>query len=401
MRQERPLLDHLSLSSLKLIAAIEREELSRAAATLHIVPSAASRRIAQMEEAMGSTLLHRTTRGVELTPAGLSVARYARSMMNDVESLDAELRNLRAGVTGNIRLVASISAIVQHLPQDLSQFLRSHPAIKVELAEHTSADIVELLLQERADIGVFVAGAEIAGLNLRPYRSERLVVILPLGHRLADRKSLTFDQLLDEEWVELPPGTALAERVAQEALKRGASCAAASRSRAWIRRAAWSSAASASGSCRRPASNSRRTLPAWCACRSTSPGRTAHQLPGRLRAGHAERGEPGAVACTERARGAVGRCTRCVVSHAACASRRRFPGARLPAQQRDQCVDLRRNTVTAPGDVLVGAGQHQPLPVGARQSFDSTPSSTESGTPHARAAPPTARPRCGGRSAAR
>jgi len=223
MRQERPLLDHLSLSSLKLIAAIEREgSLSRAAATLHIVPSAASRRIAQMEEAMGSTLLHRTTRGVELTPAGLSVARYARSMMNDVESLDAELRNLRAGVTGNIRLVASISAIVQHLPQDLSQFLRSHPAIKVELAEHTSADIVELLLQERADIGVFVAGAEIAGLNLRPYRSERLVVILPLGHRLADRKSLTFDQLLDEEWVELPPGTALAERVAQEALKRGA-----------------------------------------------------------------------------------------------------------------------------------------------------------------------------------
>lgn len=222
MRPQRPLLDHLSLSSLKLIAAIEREgSLSRAAATLHIVPSAASRRISQLEGATGTALLHRTPRGAELTPAGLSVARYARAMMGDVEALDAELQNLQAGVTGQVRLVASISAIVQHLPQDLAAFLRAHPSIKVELAEHTSAEIVDLLRQERADVGVFVADGEIAGLRLERYRAERLVVILPVGHRLARRKRLRFEQLLDEDWVDLPPGTALAARVAEEALKHG------------------------------------------------------------------------------------------------------------------------------------------------------------------------------------
>lgn len=222
MVPRRPLLDHLSLSSLKLIAAIEREgSLSRAASTLHIVPSAASRRISQLESATGTALLHRTTRGVELTAAGLSVARYARSMIGEVAALDEELQNLQAGVTGRIKLVASISAIVQHLPQDLAQFLRAHPDIKVELAEHASADIVGLLLQERADIGVFVSNGEVPGLELRPYRSERLVVILPAGHRFAKRKALRFEQLLDEEWVELPPGTALASRVAEEALKFG------------------------------------------------------------------------------------------------------------------------------------------------------------------------------------
>ncbi|MBU1359576.1 MAG: LysR family transcriptional regulator [Gammaproteobacteria bacterium] len=220
---QRPLLDHLSLSSLKLIAAIEREgSLSRAAASLHIVPSAASRRISQLEAATGTALLNRTARGVELTPAGRSVARYARSMMGDVEALDAELRNLRAGITGNIGLVASISAIVQHLPQDLASFLREYPSIKVDLAEHTSADIVELLRQERADIGVFVADGEVAGLSMQPYRAEKLVVILPVDHRLAGRKSLRFEQLLDEEWVALPPGTALASRIEAEALRRGA-----------------------------------------------------------------------------------------------------------------------------------------------------------------------------------
>jgi len=222
MRQQRPLLDHLSLSSLKLIAAIEREgSLSRAAAALHIVPSAASRRIRQLESAMDTDLLLRTARGVELTPAGLSVARYARSMMGDVEALDAELQNLQNGVTGHIRLVASISAIVQHLPQDLARFLHLHPSIKVDLAEHASADIIGMLREERADIGVFVAGSDMAGLHLHPYRTERLVVILPVGHRLAQSASLRFEQLLDEDWVTLPPGTALAERVAAEALKCG------------------------------------------------------------------------------------------------------------------------------------------------------------------------------------
>ncbi|MGJ7499440.1 LysR family transcriptional regulator [Variovorax sp. ZT5P49] len=218
MKPRRPLLDHLNLATLRLITAIEREgSLSRAAATLHIVPSAASRRITQLE----TPVLSRTARGAVLTAAGLSIARCAHTLMDSVEALDDELQNLQAGVTGRIRLVASISAIVQHLPQDLSLFLGEHPGIKVELAEHTSAEIVELLMQQRADVGVFVAEGEIPGLALHPYRAERLVVILPASHRFAKRKRLRFEQLLEEEWVELPPGTALATRVAKEALKHG------------------------------------------------------------------------------------------------------------------------------------------------------------------------------------
>lgn len=169
MKPRRPLLDHLNLATLKLVAAIEHEgSLSRAAATLHIVPSAASRRITQLENAMGVELLLRTARGAGLTAAGLSIARYARAMMEDVDTLDAELQNLQAGVSGRIQLVASISAIVQHLPQDLALFLQQHPGIKIELAEHTSAEIVELLLQRKADVGVFVAESDIRASSCSP-----------------------------------------------------------------------------------------------------------------------------------------------------------------------------------------------------------------------------------------
>ena len=222
MRPVLRLSDHLSLSSLKLIAAIEREgSLSRAAAALHVVPSAASRRIAQLESTTGMQLLHRTSRGVELTPAGRSVARYARSMMGDVQALEDELQDLQAGLSGHVKLIASVSAIVQHLPQDLARFLGAQPSIRVELVERTSAEIVELLRQERADIGVFASSGEISGLDLYPYRKEQLSVILPAGHPLAKRKRLRFEQLLDQEWVELPQGTALADRVTQEALRHG------------------------------------------------------------------------------------------------------------------------------------------------------------------------------------
>ena len=214
MKPRRPLLDHLNLATLKLVAAIEHEgSLSRAAATLHIVPSAASRRITQLENAMGVELLHRTARGAGLTAAGLSIARYARAMMEDVDTLDAELQNLQAGVSGRIQLVASISAIVQHLPQDLALFLQQHPGIKIELAEHTSAEIVELLLQRKADVGVFVAEGDIPGLKLQPYRTERLVVILPVHHRLAKRKQVAAADLEGEAFVSFPLGSAPRERI--------------------------------------------------------------------------------------------------------------------------------------------------------------------------------------------
>src|SRR5690606_33817809 len=125
---------HLTLRTLKLLAAIaECGSLTKASAQLHIVPSAASRRIRALEDVLGFPLLERTSRGAELNPAGQALAKYASKISSDVSELGNELNDLAAGVRGRVTLSAAASAIAQHLPEDLGAFLHTHPDIRVEL----------------------------------------------------------------------------------------------------------------------------------------------------------------------------------------------------------------------------------------------------------------------------
>src|SRR5690606_38370670 len=137
------------------------------------VPSAASRRVRALEEALGFTLVQRTAKGVELTPSGQKLAAYAGRLEYDLQALATELIDMSTGVLGRVTLSASASAIAQHLPEDLGRFMRGHPNIRVDLKEHFSAEIVQKLHDNETDVGIIVAPeSTLPNLNLRPYRHE-------------------------------------------------------------------------------------------------------------------------------------------------------------------------------------------------------------------------------------
>lgn len=215
--------DHLTSRVLQLLAAIrETGSLTQAAQRLHIVPSAASRRVQACEAALGVVLLERSARGVTLTPAGLAVVRHADRVNRDLEALAGEFDDLARGVRGRVSLSAAASAIAQHLPEDLGHFLRRRPDIRVDLQEHVSATVAERLRARETDVGILVAEtAELPGLNLLPYRHESLVVILPATHPLVHRSWLAFRDLLDEDWVGLRAGTSLAALLSRQAAAHG------------------------------------------------------------------------------------------------------------------------------------------------------------------------------------
>ncbi len=215
--------DHLSPRLLQLLAAVrDTGSLTQAAHRVHIVPSAASRRVQACESALGVVLIERSPRGVVLTPAGLAVARHAERVQRDLAELGSELNDLARGVRGRVSLSAAASAIAQHLPEDLGQFLRRHPDIRVDLQEHVSSAIVERLRARETDVGILVAETlELPGLRLRPYREETLVVVMPAEHSLASRHALSFGALLDENWIGLRAGTSLAALLAGQAARHG------------------------------------------------------------------------------------------------------------------------------------------------------------------------------------
>ena len=192
----------MDLSSLEiLIAAIEEKSLSRAAERVHLVTSAASKRISELERRLGTTLLRRHGRGVEPTPAGAMLYQQAKAILRNVAQARQSLAAFASSGVPNIRLVANSSTVLQFLPADISAFARKVPAARVDLVEAFSYDVPRMVADGQADIGIYHAEHPSSGVVSLPYRTDRLGLVVPVGHPLSQRTNLRLDEALDYDFL--------------------------------------------------------------------------------------------------------------------------------------------------------------------------------------------------------
>jgi DNA-binding transcriptional LysR family regulator len=210
---ERNFARRIDLTSLQLFVAVcELGSIGKAAEREFIAASAVSKRLSDLEALLQTSLLYRHARGVDLTPAGESLLHHARSVLFSLDRMQGELSEYADGVRGHVRVHASISAIVQFLPEDLGAFVQRHGGIKIDLEEHLSSDIVRAVQEGAADLGLCNATAvEFAGesLQTRAYRHDRLVLIVPRGHPLAGRGPLPYEASLAFDQVGLPSNSSI------------------------------------------------------------------------------------------------------------------------------------------------------------------------------------------------
>ncbi|MFZ2293456.1 MAG: LysR substrate-binding domain-containing protein, partial [Polaromonas sp.] len=187
-----------------------------------IAASAVSKRLSDLEATLDTPLLYRHTRGVDLTPAGESLLHHARSVLFSLEKMQGELSEYADGVRGHVRVQASISAIVQFLPEDLGAFIRQHAEIKLDLEEHLSTEVVRAVQEGAADLGVCNTANGTGDLQTLPYRKDKLVLIVPRGHDLCSQGAINFEAALDYDQVGLHSNSSiyLAMRQAAAAVGR-------------------------------------------------------------------------------------------------------------------------------------------------------------------------------------
>ncbi len=201
---DRSFARRMDLTSLQLFVAVcELGSIGKAAEREFIAASAISKRLADLEATLGTPLLYRHTRGVDLTPAGESLLHHARSVLYSLEKMQGELSEYVDGVRGHVRVHASISAIVQFLPEDLGAFIRQHEQVKIDLEEHLSTEVVRAVQEGAADLGVCNVAVGTGELQTLPYRQDQLVLIVPQGHALASAGAIDFVQTLDWDHVGL------------------------------------------------------------------------------------------------------------------------------------------------------------------------------------------------------
>ena len=198
------------LLSLKLFVTVcEQQSISRTADMERIAASAVSKRISDLEAIVKTPLFLRNQKGLDLTPAAHDLLKHARIVLRDLGQLENEMLDHSHGRRGDVRLHACHSPIVQHLPNDLAKFLGLNPAIRVSIDEGLSRNVVQAVWENAADIGVFSGETTTASLHVAPYRTDRLVVIMPIGHALAGAGMVRFADVAEHDIVGPQQGSCL------------------------------------------------------------------------------------------------------------------------------------------------------------------------------------------------
>jgi len=148
---------------------------------------------------------------------------HARSVLFTMERIEADVAAYGHGVRGHVRLVASASAVAESLLDDVAAFMRDpdNRGINIDIEERVSTDVVRMVRDGSASIGVCWDSADLRGLKQRAYRDDQLALAVHVEHPLARRKTVRFEQTLDFEHVGLPPATAVYTMLHRAAARAG------------------------------------------------------------------------------------------------------------------------------------------------------------------------------------
>ena len=217
---------HFDLPDLRLFIHIaESPSLTQGARKAFLSPAAASARIKSLESQLGSRLLYRDSRGVELTPAGQRLLQHARLIMRQVDYLKSEFTEYGTDAVGHIRIFANTTAVTEFLPEVMAGFLAERPGVTVDLQERLSRDIVRGVLDGAADLGIIAGPVQTPGLQVLHFSTDRLVLAVPLGHALAQRQSVSFNDTLAYQHIGLHEGSTLLSFLCEQVEKLGGNLA--------------------------------------------------------------------------------------------------------------------------------------------------------------------------------
>lgn len=193
----------MELRHLRYFRAVAEElHFGRAAQRLLIAQPPLSQQIRQLERELGVALLLRSTRNVELTPAGRAYLERVVKILDAVDDAADLARRVADGTTGRITIGCVGSATYSLLPQLVRVLSELLPDVDVRVrGEMLAPAQLGALAAGEIDLALLRPPVVDPGLSTKILRHDPLLVALPEGHRLAKRKSLVIADLRDEEFV--------------------------------------------------------------------------------------------------------------------------------------------------------------------------------------------------------
>lgn len=166
-----------------------------AAKEVGISQPALSQAINKMEKTLGYTLIDRSTRSVELTPIALALLPRLTQNLREIEDLLSDISIFEQGFSGQVSISCLSSIAVNILPSIILECQQAHPLLRVHIQEDNSTGVENRVISGQAEIGICSGSSNHDRLSFSPFVEDKLGVVLPRQHVLADKKEIQWSEL--------------------------------------------------------------------------------------------------------------------------------------------------------------------------------------------------------------
>lgn len=201
---------NLSARQLKAFLMLaEERHFTRAAQRSHLTQPAFSAVIQSLEEALGVRLFDRSTRRVELTPEGWHFYRSAPRLLNDIEALVGEMRELVSKRRGKVAVAALPSLAAGWLPRIYAKFSALYPGVQLTLHDALLEPCLGQVREGEVDMAIAALGRDMSGLETESLCEDRFYLICRGDHRLANEPEVDLTMLENEGLIHLGRGSSI------------------------------------------------------------------------------------------------------------------------------------------------------------------------------------------------
>lgn len=200
---------NISMQQLEsLLNVAEERSFIKAARKMGLSQPSLSKHIQHLEDTVEARVVERRQTGVSLTPEGRIVYESARRIFRLLDETGEKIGRMHETESGNLYLAASTIPATYILPRLIQAFKSSYPDVNCFVKTRDSRETIDMILDDEAEIGFIGRVVEHRKLHAEPLWKDRLVLVAPAGHRWQEKRSVTFDEVAVEPFVNREQGSA-------------------------------------------------------------------------------------------------------------------------------------------------------------------------------------------------
>ena len=192
---------------------VQTKSFSKAASLLYISQPMVTKTIKQLEDDLDIRLIERTSKYFLLTEAGHRLYELSGDVLHRFDDIGRELSDIREANTGSVTLAGPPLSLATYFPNLLKLMRATYPGIQISLLESGSKTTVDMVCDNRADIGISQMPIENPDVDVYPIVHDRCILLVNENHPFANEKKISISRLSGEKFIALGQGFVMYDTV--------------------------------------------------------------------------------------------------------------------------------------------------------------------------------------------